>query len=545
MKCRLPISGAILALTLVSYFQFPGHTYLQSDTQIYAPILEHFWDNRVLQREMLVQHPHVSFTLYDETALALRRFAGLSFEHGLTLVQLVTRALGIFGFYLLATALGLPMWQALFVTAALSLGATIGGPSVLIFEYEPVPRGFAIPLVYAAAGLAAHNRHALAGLAASAALLFHPPSVYPFWAVYFLLLLWPAKPDVMRRRLYALVPLLGAVVVLLAASRMQEGPAEAQRFLATLDPLQEKLQRLRASYVWVSVWGPNWAAHYILLWLISLLALWRQRATVSHELRLFLLGLPAIGLLSMPVSLLLLERWKWAFIPQFQPLRAVLFITVVAALLAAVAGVKAAARGGYFEGIAWFLLAYLIPVQARLTQTPPARRLLVALALASLAVLAVLVQARFKRNGALAAAALAAFFVFPGIGQVRNYPSLETPALQQLSLWARDATRADAMFLFPKSDRSLDPGIFRARSLRAVYVDWKGGGQVNYIRELGEEWWARWGQSMETPLEPQQYAGLGIDYLVTPRDKPLDGASQVYGNDVYLVYRVTPAARPE
>ena len=63
----------VAALTLLSYFQFPGHTYLQADTQIYIPILEHLWDPAVLADDLLVQKPHVSFTLYDEAAAALLR----------------------------------------------------------------------------------------------------------------------------------------------------------------------------------------------------------------------------------------------------------------------------------------------------------------------------------------------------------------------------------------------------------------------------------------------------------------------------------------
>src|SRR5258708_5733992 len=72
----LAVGAAICALTLLSYFQFPGHTYLQADTQIYIPILEHLWDPGVLAKDLLVQKPHVSFTLYDEVTLGLRRRRG-------------------------------------------------------------------------------------------------------------------------------------------------------------------------------------------------------------------------------------------------------------------------------------------------------------------------------------------------------------------------------------------------------------------------------------------------------------------------------------
>ena len=78
---RYVLAGAaIVLLTLIGYLRFPGHTFLQSDTQIYVPILERFQDPSVFQREPLAQEPHVSFTVYDETAIALRRLTGLQFR---------------------------------------------------------------------------------------------------------------------------------------------------------------------------------------------------------------------------------------------------------------------------------------------------------------------------------------------------------------------------------------------------------------------------------------------------------------------------------
>ncbi|MDQ6705638.1 MAG: hypothetical protein M3Z85_06710, partial [Acidobacteriota bacterium] len=67
---RFAVGFALVAITLLTFFQFPGHTYLQQDTQIYNPILEHLWDGSVLRNDILVQRPHVAFTLYDEVALA-------------------------------------------------------------------------------------------------------------------------------------------------------------------------------------------------------------------------------------------------------------------------------------------------------------------------------------------------------------------------------------------------------------------------------------------------------------------------------------------
>src|SRR3989442_4615019 len=100
MTKRLVVAAAIAALTLLSYSQFPGHTYLQADTQIYIPMLEHLWDPGALAKDPLAQKPHVSFTLYDEAAAVLRKITGLPFSRVLAGEQIVFRALGIWGLYL-------------------------------------------------------------------------------------------------------------------------------------------------------------------------------------------------------------------------------------------------------------------------------------------------------------------------------------------------------------------------------------------------------------------------------------------------------------
>jgi hypothetical protein len=137
-------------------------------------------------------------------------------------------------------------------------------------------------------------------------------------------------------------------------------------------------------------------------------------------------------------------------------------------------------------------------------------------------------------------AALAAFFLIPLAGGVVNYPRLDTPSLEQLSAWARTSTPPDSVFLFPAARRSFEPGVFRSQALRALYVDWKGGGQVNYLNDFAEDWWFRWQQTMARRFRPSdlpRYAGLGIQYVVLPRSTPLRQAP-VYANDGYAVYRV-------
>ena len=211
----------------------------------------------------------------------------------------------------MATAAGLGAVPALTVAAICSLGAAIVGPAVLTIEYEPTPRAFAIPLLLCAIGLAAHRRYLAAGIAGAAAFLYHPPTTLPFWA---------ALPfAVEKHRLRSLAPLAVAAAILLAAARGQGGTLP---FFASLTPSEEQLQRMRASYVWISMWAPSVIVHYLIVAAVLAAAFARVRLHLPRELRWFLLGMPALGLLSMPLSWLLLERAKWALIPQVQPLRA-------------------------------------------------------------------------------------------------------------------------------------------------------------------------------------------------------------------------------
>ncbi len=552
MTQRLLVAASIIALTLIGYFQFPGHTYLQSDTQVYAPILEHYWNPAVLGDDLLAQHPHVSFTIYDEVTLVIRRFAGLDLEGALTVQQLIFRALGILGVFLIATSLGLSSRMAVLVAAIFSLGATIGGPAILSFEYEPIPRGFAIALLLLALGFVGHGRDLAAGIAAGAAFLYQAPAGYTFWIVYFFLALVPAKPTVMSRRILGLWPMLFSVILMLFLSRLQPGGVEPQEFLGRIEPKLEELQRMRASYIWVSMWSPVWYWQYALLLGASLAAFFRIRETIYKDLRYFLAGMPVLGLLSLPASYVALEKLKWVLIPQSQPLRAVLFLTVFALVLAAAAGIKAAQSRRYPEGFLWFAVAFAVPTEAAirrvfwpdLTNPIARRRVAIVIVLAAAAVFVAWADARRKKwsAAALAVVVLVPFFLIPSFGKVANYPDLETPPLTELARWARTSTPEDAVFLFPDAGRQLYPGIFRARALRAVYTDWKTGGQVNFFRGLGYEWWRRWQLTMAKPFQPEdaaRFAALGIDYIVLEPKNRLADERPVYANSDFLVYRLS------
>jgi hypothetical protein len=254
---------------------------------------------------------------------------------------------------------------------------------------------------------------------------------------------------------------------------------------------------------------------------VAAAAFWRGRGKDWS-----LIAMAAVGLLSIPVSWVLLERMRWALAPQIQPLRALLFVSLAMQFLAAVAAFRASR---WYESLGWFTLAYFLVVQPVVTEAWSWKPVLVVVGLAMLSCVG-------RVRGL---PALAAFFAIPMVGGVVNYPKLHTPELAQLSAWARGSTPADAVFLFPDAGRGLAPGIFRGEALRAVYVDWKGGGQVNYLREFGEQWWFRWQQTMLakfTPVAMAKYEGLGIQYVVVQPKNRLSRQAE-FENAAYVVYR--------
>jgi hypothetical protein len=522
---RLRVPAAALALALASFFLFPGHTWLQQDSQIWTAMLEHLRDPTVLRNDILVQQPHVGFTLYDEVTIALRSVTGLGFRDVLALQQIAFRALGIWGLILMATAAGLELSPAVLVAALCSLGAAIAGPAVFTVEYEPTPRAFALPLVLLAIGFTAHRRYLAAGIAAACGFLYHPPTALGVMAIFAVLTL-------RRRQWRAWIPLALAVALLAFTAAHQHGAAQ-QPFWGRIGAPQEQLQRLRASYIWISAWPLRYIVHHLLLAAALAVAWFRVRRHVPAELRAFVLGLPLLGLASMPLSWLLLEHARWVLMPQLQPMRLLLFLALMIQFLAAVAGAHAALARRWWEAVAWFAVACWLPLQPVVTEPYAWRRVAVLSLVAALAAAAM----RFRAAPLAGAAALV---LIPFAGGVVNYRQLDTPELRELSDWAAHSTARDAVFLFPDAGRTLAPGVFRYEALRAVYVDWKGGGQVNFNRPFSEEWWRRWSASMAAGFHPSdmsQYGAAGIDYIVLQPQHRLP-EPPLFADAQYLVYKV-------
>ena len=117
-------TAAIVLITLLGFWLFPGHTYLQSDTQIYIPMLERLHDPSLFSRDIVALRPHLSFTIYDETALFFRKITRSNFEIVLTAEQLLFRAVAICGLIMIALRLGLNGVQSFFVAAVAAMKAT-------------------------------------------------------------------------------------------------------------------------------------------------------------------------------------------------------------------------------------------------------------------------------------------------------------------------------------------------------------------------------------------------------------------------------------
>jgi hypothetical protein len=540
MSAQLPLALGILAVTLLTFFWFPGHTYLQSDTQIYIPLMERLWDPSMLGRDLLASRPHLAYTLYDEVAFIIRGVTQAPFQYALEAQQIAFRALGLWGVFLAASALGLDRRFAFVVMALFGLGATIIGPAVLTFEYEPVPRGFAVMLMFCAIGLAMQRRLELAGIAGAVAFVYHAPTTVPFWIVFGFV-----SYKAGRRAARAWIPLAVAVALILVISRLQPGIAERQVFFGRIDPTMVEIQKIRAPYNWISLWPASVFWQYAVLAAATAVA--SIRLLITGAPRAFLLGTTLLGLLSVPFSFVALDLWKWALMPQYQPARAVLFVTAMSVIACAAAGLRAGLRGNWLESAAWLLVPIIVPlhksvlplVTFNFVDPLSVREAIVLFGSAgAIAGALVLTATQPKVAPALFAVVFAIYFVLQPAGLVQNYPHLWTPDLVSLNAWARASTPKEALFHFQGAKKELYPGIFRAEALRSVYVDWKGGGQVNYFKSLGEEWWKRWQETMLHSASVNDLRSRGIDFVVLKKSSDWQGGKLVYSNGTYIVYHL-------
>ncbi|MBC8167476.1 MAG: hypothetical protein H7Y20_16600, partial [Bryobacteraceae bacterium] len=518
------IATALATLTAIGFLWFPGHTFLQSDTQIYIPILEHIVNPAVLDADPVAVRPHVAFTIYDEIALTLRRVTGLDFSVILQTQQVIFRALGLLGLFLIAKRAGLSDVHSLTAAALVSLGATVNGPAVLTVEYEPVPRAFALPLTVLSAGLLAHERRVSAYASAALAWALHPPTAMPFCVFL-------AALAVYRRQWLNLAVLSVGPILIAISIAGQPVSAEHATLLGRIDPWLEAIQRMRSSYNWVDTWIGRYWLHFTLLFIASMVGFWRLRHTFGPDLKMFLVALPVIGCLAVPISWLLLDRMRLFAAAQYQPCRYLLYLPMLAALSCGISGLRAASGGRVAEAALFLVVPFAIPLAPDVTGLS-AIHLLLATCLALIASLG-------TRFHSAACAVLLAFALYPTVGHVSNYPANPATAeLNELIGWAKSSTPREAIFQFADVRRGPEPGVFRANAQRAIYADWKGGGQVNFLPEFARLWAERWKQ-IERPQPLHRYRELGIDFVVFSSQKSPRNQPAVYSNHLWTVFRVS------
>ncbi len=543
----LLVAASLIAINCLGYFVFPGHSYLGSDTQIYLPMLERIWDPSLLGKDLIAVNPHVSYTIYDELAVFTRTVTGMGFDRVLPAIHFLFRLAGIYGIFLIFKAWAFHSIPSLFGTAIFALGSFVHGPSVMIWELEPVPRSMALPLLWLAIGWIANDRPRLGAAAAGLALLIHAPTVWPVWLMIALLVLFPPVSAVWNRNRWIVAAILIASLVLLfVLSRLQPGEREKQQFFLHLDANLESLQRLRASYNWIELWIALWWKKYLLLFVVSLYSASKLKVLAPPVLRRFHIGLTLIGAASLMLSYLTLEAGKWAIGSQLQFGRALLFVMAWAVLGATAAAIRATQKRQVLSALAWFFLAYAVPTHAQTLEMylpwsasgPMAKKVALTLALALVAAATLRWVKGHLAVPALLALAAGPFWAIPYVTQAPPPPVLLTSELKNLATWARQ-TDEESVFHFPDAGKDLYPGAFRAESLRAIYVDWKSGGQVNFHKGLADEWWTRWSSTLAKPYiaQPlQSYELLGVDYIVLRSKNRLVGSNPAFENSAYLVY---------
>lgn len=480
----------LLGITAITWFEFevfPGHTYLQGDTQIFLPILERLDAPGYLSRDLVATHPNVTYTIYDEVTLFLHEATGLSFRTALLSQQMFCRAAGVLGVFLLALAAGSGDAFALLIAALTNFGARLIGPDVFVTGLEATPHAFAFGLILLAMGLLAREKPLFAALMGGLALLYHVPTAAPFWFILLLAFIF----DRGVRKLFR--PALTIVIVfsLLLAnlSQLQPGVVEAQPLFAKISNRVAQLQHFRTSYVWVSTWAGHQIWFYLAIWICGVWATARIWHSLSRQTKWFVLALPLCGILSVPVSYLLLERLRWSLVPQLQPARTLLYTVALASFTCGLAGFQALRTRRWLEAGLWLVFVLALPLTLRT--------------------------------------------------QSAVHLGASKPAVSQMADWAERNTWGSSMFLFPDAGRDLYPGMFRAESRRALWADWKSGDDMKFFESAGVEWWEHWRDSMQPGYSPrrlQNMLSLPIDYYVLRRPHKLADVEPVYQNLEFAVY---------
>jgi hypothetical protein len=108
-----------------------------------------------------------------------------------------------------------------------------------------------------------------------------------------------------------------------------------------------------------------------------------------------------------------------------------------------------------------------------------------------------------------------------------------------MAAWADGGTWGSAVFLFADADRAGYPGVFRAQSRHALWVDWKSAQGVLYSETAAARWQERWERTTQRGYSSERlesFLPLPIDYYVLNRRQQVVGARSVFSNRDFVVY---------
>ncbi|MGH9622485.1 MAG: hypothetical protein ACRD45_22610 [Bryobacteraceae bacterium] len=542
MRRFLLLCAAIAAIVWLEFAFYPGHTYLRGRTQLYVPALERLAYPSFLSRDLVATHPFVTYTIYDEVTLFLKQVIGLHLQAGLTVQQLLCRAAAVAGVFLMAGAAGFADVLALVVAAVVNLGIGLAGPTVSTVGLEPIPRVFAFGLVLLALGLLLKERPLLGSLIGGIALVYDARIAAIFWIVF---LLAAACERRLRPLCKAGLPILLVFVLLLANfAQLQQGEVHVQIDFGKIPAWLRVLQQSHTGSVWVSSWAGTYVWQYAGIYVLGLWAIARIWPILNRQARWFFLALPAAGLLSVAVSYLGLECFAWFPMAQIQPAQNLLYTAALAAIACALAAMQAAGKRRIWEAGLWFAVVFALASDSsifdflRPRSIREAAALVLCFALAfALAALAAGFERAPRWPPSPFAAFLAALFAIPAL--LPHPAPINTKPVTCLADWALKNTWGSSLFLFPDAGRSIEPGSFRVKSRRGLWVDWQSGALADYFEAAAAEWSRRWRQAAAGPFTPerlQRLLPLGIDYYVLKKKDRLANVAPVFQNRRYVVY---------
>lgn len=494
MRRALLLAFAFSAIVFVEFETVPGHTYLQGETQLYVPMLERLDTPGFLSRDLVATHPDLSYTVYDEITLFLHEAARLHFKAALFAQQVLCRTAAVVGVYLLVCSVGFGEVWALLISALINFGAFLPGPALHMVDPEPVPATFAFGLSLLAIGCLSRGKPLLSGLTGGIAFLYDPTIAAVVWIA--ILIAFFADKN-LRKLLRPTLTILAVFVLLLAnLAQLQPGISDSEPLFSRIPADIAAILQARTPYAWT----PYWAGHQIWIYLAILVCGFWATARVwprmNRQTRWFFLLPPLLGVLSIPVSAVLLEQFDWWLLPRIQPARWLLFTVALSLIAGSIAGVQAFRLRSRAEAAAWFL--FVVAVIAVTPMTAP-------------------------RSA--------------GIGDWK--------AVAGMARWAETNTWGSSLFAFPDAGSALYPGVFRAESRRAIWVDWESGTQSCYSGSLAATWNERWRNMEHRRRSATRFrAELPVDYYVLKAPNRIPGMKPAFANADFVVYDSHDIAGP-